>query len=253
MWVVGAVGLLLGGCMLLVSAVITPQMLAATGRAQQIEQMESQIGMSARSLYLILGVVFTSPALVIFVLAFFVRRGGRGAVSTALVFVGLLAAVVAIVLVQGVITVLMGGGPPEALVGVALYAVVLGVLAWQCKWLFQALQAAPEVAATREQMRALEMSSQERYRNEPPAAPPMPNAFAYGQLPQGPPPPQARFPQPGFYHLTYLQPSQTPPGYDQPGSGPVGYGYAQAPRPTDTPQPTPSSPNATTGEPGSSA
>ena len=141
MGVIGGLGLLLAGMMLVSGIVATPEMIAASPQAQQFQKMETQTGMTFRQMANMVAGFLAVPSLVFAAMALFVWRGGRGSVMTGLVFTACVTAFVSLQTLAG-----MAMGDPGA---ICFGVVLVGMLGWLCRWLWQARRAIPLVEAMR--------------------------------------------------------------------------------------------------------
>ncbi len=152
----------------------------------------------------------------LYVLSFFVRKGGSGAVITAIVLTSLILLWLGVNVIGSIGQI--GAFGVGAIVVLPLVLLPIALAIRQMRWLIAAAKAAPHLRMMAARDRSLQMPWR-----------PAPSGPAHLAHPAPPGTPSSRLPQPGYYHQAYLQPPQ-PPGYDQPGSGPVGYGYPQPQR-----------------------
>lgn len=228
MGVIGGLGLLLAGMMLVSGIVATPEMIAASPQAQQFQKMETQTGMTFRQMANMVAGFLAVPSLVFAAMALFVWRGGRGSVMTGLVFTACVTAFVSLQTLAG-----MAMGDPGA---ICFGVVLVGMLGWLCRWLWQARRAIPLVEA----MRYAPPAPAPAAWPAPPSQAHVPTYAPPGQPPQGFYP-HPSSPQPGQsgadanpLFAGVMQPPVPPPGYAPssaaPSGRPVVYGYAQPPQ-----------------------
>lgn len=194
MYVLGALSILCGGMMGLMAAVVTPELLASTPQADQIQQMEAQTHIGFRSMLGMMAVMLAVPGLIYVVLGFFVRRGGRVPAVLATVF-NAIALLFMLLQIPGAI---MSGGM-NGVCAILMMLVPIGLTLVTMTWLVQAIRNAPQVEAARQQFMAQygyyqqqqQAYQQGAYGYPPPAPPQAPvYGYRYGSPPgqQAPPP-----------------------------------------------------------------
>jgi hypothetical protein len=228
MGVIGGLGLLLAGMMLVSGIVATPEMIAASPQAQQFQKMETQTGMTFRQMANMVAGFLAVPSLVFAAMALFVWRGGRGSVMTGLVFTACVTAFVSLQTLAG-----MAMGDPGA---ICFGVVLVGMLGWLCRWLWQARRAIPLVEAMRYAPQApapAAWPAPPSQAHVPTYAPPV-QTPVFGPATQSPNPAQPASPGTAPLYAGVMQPPVPPPGYAPsssaaPSGRPVVYGYAQPP------------------------
>jgi hypothetical protein len=230
MGVIGGLGLLLAGMMLVSGIVATPEMIAASPQAQQFQKMETQTGMTFRQMANMVAGFLAVPSLVFAAMALFVWRGGRGSVMTGLVFTACVTAFVFLQTLAG-----MAMGDPGA---ICFGVVLVGMLGWLCRWLWQARRAIPLVEAMRYARQAPAPApsawpAPPSQAHVPTYAPPQ-QVPVFGPATQSPGPGQAAGAGTAPLYAGVMQPPVPPPGYTPssaaPSGRPVVYGYAQPPQ-----------------------
>ena len=218
----------LGGlCMAFAGTVISSGELATTpqGRQlqQQFDQLESQAGMSVRTLMLIAGACPLAAGALLGAMGFFVRGGGMGAVITSMVLVAVLALFLGFILLAVLVQGVAGrAGGAEFVGAVCVYGLPLFLLVLLLVWLIQAARASSKLEQARQQFQA--------------------QMWHYQQQ-------QQMYQQPGTGTGTGVAP---PPGAPGPGSGPTPGGYHQYPGPLNSGPQNPAPPAAPPGSTGSS-
>lgn len=210
MFVLGGLAVLAGLCFAGIASQVTADMFAGTPQAAQFEQIESQMGISLRTLFTIVGVVPLVIGVIFVGLGILVRQGGFGSIITALVLTGVSGLAMGFFVIAGVFQALLGGNPAAG-GAVCVYGVPFLLLLVLFVWLMQAVRAASGVtgaaaAAAQQQYQAQMWAYQQQQQQ------------AYGQQQQPQPP--------GGYGQSY----------PTPGAG-TDYGYGQQTPPRSTPAP----------------
>ncbi|MDB5292565.1 MAG: hypothetical protein JWL69_3806 [Phycisphaerales bacterium] len=221
MFVLGALGLFCGVFMLFAGAVLTPAQVAASPQAAQIQQMESQIGMSIQKIAQVVGAMMGIPALLFLILGYFVYRGSKVGIILSLILTGITLLFLAVNLVTGAI-----GGAANAAMGMCMLSVPIILSGLLLAWLIQALRASSAVAAMQQQYHA-----QYAYHQQQLQAYQQQGGYGYGQQQQpygqqpSPPPQQNYGQQPGYRQSSsgatpgipqYGVPPQSPPTSPEP-------------------------------------
>jgi hypothetical protein len=157
----------------------------------QLNQLEAELPFSVPELFMLVGVIGLLPGIALLVLGFFVRGGGMGAVITSIVFTGLCALGLLLMLV-GTLASLAGGGGgagaggPSPLPGMAIFAGLLALVLLLLYWLIQAARNASQISA----MQAQYQSQYWQYQQQQQAyqQPPSPQQPQQGWPPPPPPP-----------------------------------------------------------------
>jgi len=190
MFVIGALMLCCGGFFALFGAILTPEMLAGSPQAAQLQEIESQLGVSIKVFAFVMAGVMFVPALLFIGLGFWVRRGSAAAAIVSLVLTGL----TVLFLLFNLVGSLVRGGPgANVVLGVCMIGIALALCSLLIAWLIGALRAAPQVAAMQQQYQMQYWQSQQ-------TPPPSYGAGGYGYgtpAPQFSPPPSPQPPNQG--------------------------------------------------------
>lgn len=139
----GVIGLLFGACFLGVGAMFGEiQWPAET--AAEMRRLETQAGLPISVIFLVMGALAAVPSLVLFILGFFVRRGGVASIVSGIVVTSLVLLLLGLQLVGSFFS------GPNALAGICMLSIPLALMILQLTWLIQAVRAAPRVRATRQ-------------------------------------------------------------------------------------------------------
>jgi len=173
-YVIAAVGMICGLCVGAVGLLGPLQRLAAESGLQSAA---AELGLPAEQLlkivYLAIAVLTMIWSLLLAVLGPFVRRGGLGAIVTAIVLVTVALLVLLANLLTGVAQT-RGHGAAALVAGLLVLIVPTGLLGVLLAWLIQAARAAPAIRAARWQQ--MQYSSQYwQYQQQPP--PPNPGGY----------------------------------------------------------------------------
>lgn len=224
MWVLGVLAVLLGILMALLPSLLRAAMQTATpAEAEQMRQQLAQAEQAAHgapldTVMLVVGTGVIAVGGVMGVLAFFVRRGGLGAAITGGIFTGLVIGWLLLNLLVSLVT-----NPVQAVAGLCVMFVPLGLLGLQLAWLVQAARNASAVTAAR--------AGSRRQGGYPPGGYP-PNAYP----PAGYPPAAGQgYPTQPNYPVQPSSADVPPPGSSPAGASPsaptYGAGYPGAAQP----------------------
>ena len=207
MWVLGVLAVLFGILMAMLPALLRAAMQTATpAEAEQMRQQLAQAeqaahGMPLDSVMLFVGTTVIAVGGAMGLVAFFVRRGGLGAAITGGILTGLVIGWLLLNLLVSLMT-----NPVQAVAGLCVMFVPLGLLGLQLAWLVQAARNASAVVAARGRPAG--------HAGYPPGGYP-PNAY-----------PPASYPSagsPGYPTQPNYPTQQTPPAGASPsGSSPTG-------------------------------
>jgi hypothetical protein len=176
MFVLGGILLALGACCVGVGALAPWDQLPPESLAQ-MQQMESQAGVSVSALMIVMGVLSGLPGLVLLVLGFFVRSGGLGSLITALVVTALMLLVLLAMLLNAIVHAASGGaGVVDAAAGIGFVLLILAAFGLLLAWLIQAIRQSGKIAAARQahQMQYWQAMQQQAYHQIPPPPAPAP-------------------------------------------------------------------------------
>jgi type II secretory pathway pseudopilin PulG len=247
MIVLGVLGVIAGLCMAGFSAFIGSGQAATDPQFRemqaQIQEIESKAGVSAQTIFLVMGTVPLAVGALMGGLGFFVRGGGLVPVVLAMVLDGLLVLMFVFFVLAGLIQGAAGGNAQLLLGTVCMYGIPLVMVILLFVWLIQALRASSkiELARQHQQGQMWRYQQQQQAYRQPGAGPLSGQGPAPGQGPvQGPgwptaPPPTSS----GGYH------GYPGPQYPAP---PPPAAPSQSPAVTPPPPAPPSPPAADSGD-----
>lgn len=179
MFILGGMFMACGTCAL--GLVALPWDQVPPEQMQALDQLEIQLGIPAKTAFIILGVIALTPGILFLSLGFFVRRGGKGASITATILTGL----ILVYLVYELIIALMNPGMMQGngAGGLCLSGLMIGLFTLLMVWLIQAIKASSRVKMMQDQYQAQYWQHQQQQQ-----------AYGYGYPPQepnspAPPPP----------------------------------------------------------------
>ncbi|MGH7178821.1 MAG: hypothetical protein ACREJC_15690 [Tepidisphaeraceae bacterium] len=175
MWVLGALALLMGGCLSAIGASWS-KVASVPEMAENLRQLEEQIHGSPQGFFVAFGIGMLLGAFVLIVIGVFLRGGGFGA-SLAAVIVASIMVLFFVVQLIGSLRVL---STPGAVVGVLIVLMLLALCVLLLVWSIQALKNASLVRAMQGQFMAQQWPH--------PASPEYPQG-GYGYPTQPPQPP----------------------------------------------------------------
>ena len=242
MIVLGVLGVIAGLCLAFFSAFIGSGQYATDPNFRemqaQIQEIESKAGVSAQTIFLVMGIVPLAVGALMGGLGFFVRGGGLIPVVLAMVLDGLLVLMFVFFVLAGLI---QGGasGNAQLLLGtVCMYGIPLVMVILLFFWLIQALRASSKIELARQQQQGQMwqyQQQQQAYRQPGGAGPASGQGMTPGQGrmqgtgwptgPYAPPPPAA-----GGYHG---YPGPQYPAAPPPPAAPSQSSPAVTPPPTD--------------------
>jgi hypothetical protein len=224
MIVLGVLGVMAGLCMAGVSAFVGSGQAATDPQFRefqaQVQEIESKSGLSAQTVFLVMGAVPLAVGALMGGMGFFVRGGGLVPVVLSMTLTGLLVLVFAFLVIAGLI---QGGasGNAQLLVGtVCVYGLPLAMMILLIVWLIQALRASTRLDLAKQQFQAQVwqyQQQQQMYRQPGPGTGMGPGPAAGPGWPAGPgpaaPPGQGMpsSPPPGGYHQYPVPPAPSPP------------------------------------------
>ena len=228
MFILGAMGFLCGGLSAVVAAVFTPEMIANAPNAQQIQQMEQQVGVPIRTLLFVTSAVLLLPGVLYVAFGVWVRGGSRLSAGFSLGLTGLALLLVLLNMVGSLFN-----GPANAVGGICVMLIPLALLVTLVIWLIQAMTAAPRVLAMRQQFQSQYWHSQQQQQAYHAGYAPPPGSYGgYPPVP-GYAPPQGYGPPPGFAPPP-PPPGEGPvPGFAPPPPAPPGAQQQEPPLPPD--------------------
>jgi hypothetical protein len=239
MWLFGAMAVLAGVLVAIGGNSVTPEELAKVRpeSAEQARMMEKQLGVSLGTIYLIMGLIAIAIGGVVGGVAFLVRRGGFGAVVTAIILTGMLL----LMMLVFSLSLLVAGGA-EGVVALCMLSVPSAVLVYQFVTLIQAARGASQAALAAQWAQVQQAQWAQAQAQQP---------HVQGYMGQVPPPSQETRPatpapsappvQPSGGHggWGYAAPAQFAPVQSDsmremppeppPGQPPVQFGYATRP------------------------
>ena len=192
--------LLLGGGLFIACGFIMPYAQLTPEQSAKYHELEKELPGSVTAVFITVGSAIALSGIYHLVLGYFVRRGKRGAIYTAIV-TSMIAIGFCLLYTLGGI--MMGGS--DAIAGMCFLVLIGALFVWLIVWLFQALRgASPVAAAAQVQAQYWQMLQQQQgYAQMPGAGPPPP--------PMGflapPPPPEPPSPEP----TGWAYGPQTPP------------------------------------------
>jgi hypothetical protein len=180
MFIIGALGMMCGMFIAVGGSIISPEQLAASPQAQQLQEMEAQSGLSLHALAVLMGVLILLPGILYAALGLWVRRGSAASAVVGIALAGL----TSLFLLANLISVILGGDTASMVLGSCAIVIPTALCFLLVVWLIQAFRAAPNVTALRMQYQAQYWQSQQLQQDY--------GATGYGYgAPQPPPPPQA--------------------------------------------------------------
>jgi hypothetical protein len=194
MWIISGLMIASGACCGVMGSVVSSQAAQLPPETrQQMEQLETQLRQLGRISFPAL-IIGAGVGLIVFaigqaILAYFVRRGGMGAVLTALIVTG---AICLFLLVFTILGAISSAANPQVAAGICVYIVPLALFILQFVWLIQAMRRAPEIGNQQAQYRAAYAQYEQ---NQQLYMQPPPGGYGYG-YPAPPPPQQAPVPLP---------------------------------------------------------
>jgi hypothetical protein len=201
MFVIGGLSSLCGVCVLGLGALVPMDQLNSPEMAEMQRKM-AEVGISMRALFIVAGIVMLLPGLLFTVLGFFVRRGGRGAIITSIVFTSL--AILWFALNAIVTAVSSRNEPPSQVVGgVCVSGIALALTILLLAWLVQAIRNSSQIGmmAAQQQAQYWQYQQQQYYAQGgygAPAGPYPPTQQQQQQQQQQQSPPQQMPPPPTF-------------------------------------------------------
>ncbi len=131
---------------------------------QQIRKVEVELGVGWSVLLKIAAAIVATPAVLMVVLGFFVRRGSMIAAVLGVVLTSLMALYLGSVLVQSIIAVITGSA--EGAAGPVVFCLAaMALLGLQIYWLAKAVINAGPLKVFNQQYQAIQLEQQERARN----------------------------------------------------------------------------------------
>jgi hypothetical protein len=196
--------LLLGAGLFIACGFIMPYAQLTPEQMAKYHELEKELPGSVTAVFLTVGTAIALAGIYHLILGYFVRRGRRGAIYTAIV-TSMIAIGFCLLYTMGII--MMGGA--DAIGGLCFLVVIGALFVWLIMWLFQALRGAGSIAvAAQMQAQYWQMRQQQQgYAQVPGAVPPPPPVL----IPPPPgvlaPPPEPPSPEPTGWAYA----AQTPP------------------------------------------
>jgi hypothetical protein len=217
MFVLGGLGLLMGGCFGLLGTMTGAIEQAVAQQGAAIPEPPAELGMSKAEMIRVglitIAVLAVLVSAAYILLGAFIRRGGRGASLTSALLTGL----ILVLFLMNLVNVLLNPrGGLEVVVGVGFNAVALALFGLLMLWAIQAFMNAPHVALARQPYPApywQYAQQQQPYAPPPPGYGPAGGYGGYGAYGQPLPP------APGGYGYAAPPPPQSPPLPPSPDSG----------------------------------
>ncbi len=209
MMILGGLGVAIGLCMagagrIMQSTTMPPEV------QSQIQQLETQSGVSFFTVVAISGGILLLFAITMIVLGVFVRQGKMMAIILSIIATSILTLLLGIAVLGGLISAAQQG--PQVIIGVCFWGVPLSLSILQLFWLISAARSSPRAAALQQQYQSQYWQYQQNmhayqnsgygYPGQPPAA---------GAPPQLPPSP--------MYPPSAMTPPPPPPDSTAPASG----------------------------------
>lgn len=161
MFVLSGLMLLCGALIGAVAAIPMDKLDLPAETMAELSKLEEEAGVGLGVVFLLAGAMVATPAIVIFILAFFVRGGGAGSIVTSIVIVGLMAILIVIQLV---------GAAPAGPVAMIIPGLMTAVVVLLMVWLIQAIKNAGQIKDIRlgRQMQQWQAMQYQQMYHQPP-------------------------------------------------------------------------------------